>query len=221
MFYHVKQVLNPDEVARVLELTRCADFVEGSATNQRNPAKRNLQMATDDPRTKEPGAIIQQGMHRSPDVHAIVRPVRMTPPLFSRYEPGMAYGDHADQALFTAGGLIRADVSCTVFLNAADSYEGGELVVRTGNQEQRMKGEAGDVVLYPSISLHRVQPVTRGVREVAVTWFQSVVRDAHQREVLYNLQKVLDELILKDQDPRLAVRLSYVQANLLRMWAEV
>lgn len=221
MFYHVKNLLNGDEVRKVLELTRTAQFVEGSATNKYNKAKRNLQMALDDPRMKAPGDIIHRAMHRNAAVHTIVRPLRMTPPMFSRYEPGMEYGDHADQGMFNVGGLIRADVSCTVFLNSADSYTGGELVIQIGNQEHRMKGEAGDAVLYPSTSLHRVDQVTEGAREVVVLWFQSVLRDPHQREILFNLQKALDEIILKELNPDLAVRLSYVQANLIRMWAEV
>lgn len=221
MFYHVKQVLSAEQVKQVLNLTRQAKFIDGSATNKHSRAKQNMQMATDDPRMKEPGAIIKQSMLGNQEVRAIVRPLRMTPPLFSRYEPGMAYGDHADQALLTAGVLVRTDISCTVFLSAAEDYDGGELVVRLGNQEHRMKGDAGDVVLYPSVSLHRVQPVTKGVREVAVTWFQSIMRDAHKREVLYSLQTALDEILLKDVDQDIAVRLSYVHANLTRMWSEV
>lgn len=221
MFYHLKQVLKPEEARRVMQLVEGANFVSGRATNQRNVAKRNLQLATDDPRTSEPGAIIREALSRNTEVNAITRPVRMTPPLFSRYEPGMEYGDHADQAIFLAGGAIRADVSCTVFLHDGSDYEGGELVVRAGDLEQRMKGSAGDVVLYPSISLHRVEPVTKGVRQVAVNWFQSSLRDAHKREVFYNLQRVLNEMIERDLDKNLAVRLNYVQANLLRMWAEL
>lgn len=220
MFHHLKGVISPQTVRRVVELTQAARFVDGRRTNVGHSAKRNLQVPTDDPRNDEPAALIRQGLASNKQVHAIVRAKGMSRATFSRYEPGMAYGDHVDEGIFPSQPPMRADVSCTVFLNAPADYQGGELVVQAGNQEHRVKGEAGDVVLYPSTTVHRVEPVSRGVRLVAVAWFQSLVRDQHRREVLYQLQSVLDELILKELDAPLAVRLSYVQANLLRMWAE-
>lgn len=221
MFHHLKGVFSNEQIQQLVALAQQASFVDGRKTNRGHAAKRNLQVDQDDPANDEPAALIREGLARRPEVHAIVQPKRMARATFARYEPGMEYGEHTDAAVFPSQPPMRSDVSCTVFLNDPDDYDGGELVARLGTEEFRVKGEAGDIVLYPSTTLHRVEPVTRGVRLVAVSWFQSTVRDSEQREILYQLQRVMDDPRFRELDQELWVRLSYVQANLLRSWADV
>jgi PKHD-type hydroxylase len=221
MFHHLPGLFSRDEVTRLRELAESARFVDGRATNRGHPAKRNLQLPQEDEASEAPSALVREGLARSPEVHAIVQPKRLARATLSRYEPGMEYGGHMDEAIFRSQPPMRADVSCTVFISDPDAYEGGELIVEAGNQQVSAKYPAGDAVLYPSTSIHRVAPVTRGVRLVAVSWFESTVRDAGQRDILYHLQKVLDDPRLHELDPELAVRVSYAKTNLLRMWADV
>jgi len=140
----------------------------------------------------------------------------------ARYQPGMAYGDHIDEPLMGAGGpRLRSDLSMTVFLNPPGQYEGGELVIHTGFGVQAVKLAAGDAVLYPSSSLHRVAEVTAGERLVALTWIQSDVRDAARREVLHELDKARQHLLAGDPESETARQVDRSYANLLRMWADL
>jgi PKHD-type hydroxylase len=149
-------------------------------------------------------------------------PHRVATPIVARYGPGMRYGDHVDDPIMGAeGARYRSDISVTVFLNPPEAYEGGDLVIRTPFGEQRVKMAAGDAVIYPSNSIHRVEAVTEGERLVAVLWVQSLVREPARRELLYELGQARDTLLAKaagspESD---AVDRSYV--NLLRMWSEL
>lgn len=221
MFYHLPGLFSREEVDQLVEYAKSARFVDGRLTNRGHTAKRNLQIPQDDQSAEAPAALIREGLARSQEVHAIVQPKRLARATLSRYEPGMEYGGHVDQAVFQSQPPMRADVSCTVFLSDPDSYQGGELIVTAGNQEISAKYPAGDVVLYPSTTVHRVAPVTSGTRLVAVSWFESIVRDAGQRDIVYHIQKVLEDPRVHELDRELAVHLSFAKANLLRMWAEV
>jgi PKHD-type hydroxylase len=142
--------------------------------------------------------------------------------IVARYRPGMTYGDHVDDPIMgSTGPRFRSDVSMTVFLGPPEDYEGGELVVRTPFGEKRIKPGAGDAVVYPSASVHRVEEVTRGERLVALTWIQSYVRDAARRELLFELDQARVHLLRSDPDAETSKYVDRSYANLLRMWGEL
>jgi PKHD-type hydroxylase len=140
--------------------------------------------------------------------------------LFSRYEAGMSYGRHIDNALMGNQDFLRSDVSLTLFLNSPSTYEGGELVIESTDAEQAYKLEAGSVIVYPSSTLHRVEPVTEGVRLVAVAWVQSLVREPSQREILFDLDTVRRAIFTKQGKTIEFDLISKSYANLLRKWAD-
>jgi PKHD-type hydroxylase len=147
-------------------------------------------------------------------------PVSMAPPMITRYKPGMKYGAHADAAFIQLpGATIRSDLSCTIFLNEPESYEGGELLVKLGDAELKFKLKPGEAVIYPSDSLHQVVPVTRGERLVAITFIQSRIQDPFRRNLLFDLNEIAALEGLK-MDPENYSRLQLVQQNLLRYWSE-
>jgi PKHD-type hydroxylase len=166
-------------------------------------------------------ALCREAIERNEVIRAAALPRRMLAPLIVRYEPGMAYGTHVDDALMGREELVRTDLALTLFLDAPDSYEGGELVIDSAGGEQSIKLPAGSAVLYPATSLHRVAPVTRGRRHAAVTWIQSLVRDPAQRELLFDLDQARRAIFQRDGKSREFDLLAKSHANLLRMWAEV
>ncbi|MCU7862538.1 MAG: Fe2+-dependent dioxygenase, partial [Candidatus Thiodiazotropha sp. (ex Lucinoma borealis)] len=151
-----------------------------------------------------------------------VLPYRMADPLFARYQPGMTYGKHVDDPLMgLSGQRFRSDVSMTIFLRDPDTYQGGELIVRTTFGEKRVKLKAGSAVIYPSSSLHQVAEVSRGERLVALAWIQSYVRDPAQRELLYELDLAREHLLATAADDETTGLVDKSYANLLRMWGDV
>ncbi len=149
-------------------------------------------------------------------------PVRVATPFYARYTKGMHYGDHVDDPIMgPPGGQYRSDISTTVFLNEPDTYEGGELVIRTGFGEQTFKPAAGNAIIYPSSSLHHVAEVTNGERLVAVTWTQSMVRDPARREILYQLYQARESLLKKRSDDSETTQVDHAYVNLMRLWAEL
>jgi PKHD-type hydroxylase len=149
-------------------------------------------------------------------------PHRVADPIFARYTPGMAYGEHVDDPIMgTAGPRFRTDISMTLFLNPPEGYDGGELAIRTSFGERQLKLPAGDAVIYPSSSLHRVAEVTRGERLVALTWVQSYVRDPAQRELLYELGLARERLLRDAPGTETTGFVDRSYANLLRMWGEL
>jgi PKHD-type hydroxylase len=148
--------------------------------------------------------------------------LKVATPFYARYTPGMRYGNHVDDPIMgTDEGLYRTDIAITIFLNDPANYDGGELVVNTAFGEQQVKLPAGDGVMYPASSLHRVAEVTRGERLVAVTWVQSLVRDPAQRELLYELNQARERLLKEAPDSPDTARINTVYVNLFRMWSEL
>src|SRR5690606_32161065 len=137
-----------------------------------------------DPTSAEPGVLVRDALFRHQGVRAFAFPRLMARPTISRYEPGMTYGWHTDEALFPAQPPVRSDLSCTVFLSDPGSYDDGVLEIQLGQQVAGFKLPAGDAILYPSTTIHRVTPVTRGARIVAITWIQSYIADPFRRELL-------------------------------------
>lgn len=148
-----------------------------------------------------------------------VLPRRFAPPLFARYEPGMEFGTHMDNPLMGPEHM-RADVSITIFLSDPESYDGGELVMETSGGEAAYKLPAGSAITYPTTVLHRVEPVTRGRREVAVTWAQSLVRTADQREILFDLDRTARAIFERDGKSQEFELINKSSANLKRMWVD-
>jgi PKHD-type hydroxylase len=216
----IKNLLAASEVARLATLSREMRFVDGRASNPANQTKSNLQADHADPKYAESVQIVNAALARSREFVDFALPRQVAPPMLCRYEPGMKYGAHADVALLqVAGGRIRSDLSCTVFVSAPGSYEGGELAIVVGNQSIPFKGDAGDAIVYPSTTMHEVVPVRSGQRLVSITFIESMVADAHQRAQLYELNEIA---AIEGNNMRWEsrVRLDVVRHNLMRMWAQ-
>lgn len=225
MIVHVEGVLTPDQVASFRQRLGAADWIDGRATagEQSARAKHNLQVPQDAPLARELGDVILGALGQNPAFISAALPLRVYPPLFNRYDPGMAFDTHVDNAIRFAGPVrFRTDVSCTLFLSEPDDYDGGELLVEDAYGEHALKLAAGDMILYPASSLHRVAPVTRGSRWAAFFWAQSMIRSDEQRTMLYDLDNTIQRLSVKvGQGDAEVVALTGTYNNLLRMWADV
>ena len=220
MFLKIPNVLSDVEIARLRELSRNLRFIDGRASNPANVTKDNLQADHTDPQYAESVQIVNAALARSREFADFAMPRRMAPPLLSRYQPGMKYGAHADSAMIQVGNIrLRSDVSCTVFINDPASYEGGELTVVLGNQEFSFKGNAGEMFLYPSTTLHEVTPVRSGERLVSITFIESYIADPHRRMQVYELGE-LSALEGDTMQWENRVRLEVVRQNLTRMWSD-
>ncbi|HXA38261.1 MAG TPA: Fe2+-dependent dioxygenase [Phenylobacterium sp.] len=225
MLLHVPGVLSAQQVAAARETLAGQTWADGRATagEQSALAKRNLQLPQDAPAARELGETILGVLGRNPQFVSAALPLRVFPPLFNRYDAGMAFDTHVDNAIRFAGPVrFRTDLSATLFLSDPGDYEGGELIVEDAYGEQAIKLPAGDMILYPATSLHRVAPIVRGSRWAAVFWAQSMVRADAQRSLLYDLDNAIQALTAKvgQGDPAL-VSLAGTYNNLLRMWADV
>jgi PKHD-type hydroxylase len=202
-----------------------AAWVDGRATagEQSARVKQNLQVPEDSETTRELGDLVLGALGRNPTFVSAALPLRVFPPLFNRYDEGMGFGAHVDNAIRFAGPVrYRTDVSCTLFLTDPTDYDGGELIVEDAYGEHAVKLPAGDMILYPATSLHRVAPITRGSRWSSFFWAQSMVKSDEQRTLLYDLDTAIQKLSVKvgQGDPEV-VTLTGTYHNLLRMWAEV
>jgi PKHD-type hydroxylase len=220
----IGEVLSTDTVARIIEELRNVEFVDGKRTAgwHARTVKRNSQADGRDHRVAKLRTEVDQAIQTHALFQMAARPRRIKPVMFSRYTDGMDYGNHVDDAIMGGPqGPMRTDLSFTLFLSDPESYDGGELVTETTAGEQSYKLPAGAMVLYPSSTLHRVAPVTRGERIAAVGWAQSQVRDPQQREILFDLDSVRRRMFDADGKTPEFDAVSRSLANLLRMWAEV
>lgn len=225
MMLHIPQVLAPQEVAEFRQLLAEADWVDGAATAGAQAAqrKRNLQLPADSVIGQQLGARVAAALQRHPLFMSAALPARILPPRFNRYEGGGTYGNHIDSALHLdpyRQDRVRTDVSTTLFLSEPEEYEGGELIVEDNYGAHEVKLPAGDAIVYPATSLHRVEPVTKGARIASFLWTQSMVRDDWQRHMLFELDMTIIKLRhqLGDSDELVALTGHY--NNLLRQWAE-
>lgn len=219
MFLQVIEILTERELRQLLDLSTKINFVDGRSTNPDSTVKNNLQAEFGTDHAKEVSSIVGQALYRKEEFMDFTFIKIMAPPLMSKYEPGMHYGDHADVAILAFNPPIRSDISLTLFLNDPDSYEGGELQVRIGDRKLLFKGQPGEAIIYPSTTPHQVLPVTKGERLVCVTFIQSFIKDQHQRDILYNLNEVYAyEANGMSQENR--ARIDVVRNNLKRMWVE-
>ena len=228
MLLHVPQVLDAQELARVRQALETADWTDGRETvgAQGAEVKRNQQLADASPLKAELGRLVLAALERNPLYFAAALPLRVLPPRFNRYTGGGEYGFHVDGAVMISSSgperlQVRSDVSCTLFLCEPDEYDGGELVISDTYGEHEVKLPAGDMILYPSSSLHRVLPVTRGARLASFFWVQSMVRDDGRRRLLLEMDTAIQSLRQGQADPGAVLQLTGVYHNLLRQWAEV
>ena len=225
MVVQVPKVLTEAQVARCHELMERAKWVDGRVTagHQSAKAKHNLQIAEGTPEAREMGDMIMAALERNPLFISAALPLRVFPPLFNRYEPGMNFGAHVDNAIRQVTGTpfrLRTDLSTTLFLTPPDDYDGGELEVEDTYGTHAVKLPAGDLVLYPATSLHRVTPVTRGARVASFFWIQSMVRDDGQRTLLFDFDMAINQMNHAAPDHPGIVALTSCYHNLLRRWAD-
>ncbi len=224
MLLEIPRILEQPQIDKIRELVDRAGFVDGRLTAGSAAAqvKRNQEMRQEPDAMRTLVRIVLSALGHNATFKAAALPLRMADPIVARYEPGMAYGEHVDDPIMgSAGPRFRTDVSMTVFLNPPESYDGGELVIRTTYGEKRVKLAAGDAVIYPSRSLHGVAPVTRGERLVVLTWIQSYVRDPERRELLYELHLAREALLAERPGEAITGQVDRSYVNLLRMWAEL
>ena len=224
MLLTVPKLLNPAQLAKIHEVLAGAQFVDGrlSAGFAAARVKHNLEMQQDPERVKLIIRILMASLAHNERFRFGALPHRVADPIVARYEPGMTYGDHVDDPIMgTTGPRFRTDVSMTIFLNPPEAYEGGELTIRTPFGDRLVKLPAGDAVIYPSSSLHKVAEVTAGERLVALTWIQSYVRDAARRELLYELNLAREGLLKEAPGTETTGYVDRSYANLLRMWADL
>jgi PKHD-type hydroxylase len=219
----IADVISADELHQCRDVLAAAPFRDGRTTAgwHARLVKRNLQAESGDAVVERLRGSVGQAIRRNPLFEMAARPKRVRPVLFSRYQSGMEYGSHVDDAVMAGADPSRTDIALTLFLSEPDGYDGGELIVETSGGEQSYKLPAGCMVVYPASTLHRVAPVTRGERLVAVTWVQSLVRDPAQRELLFELDTARRSLFEQHGKTREFDLLSKSVANLLRMWAEL
>jgi len=222
---HVPRVLTEAQVARCQELMARATWIDGRVTagHQSAKAKDNLQIAEGSAEAREMGEMIVGALERNPLFITAALPLRVFPPLFNRYEPGMAFGAHVDNAVRQVTGTpfrIRTDLSVTLFLSRPQDYDGGELMVEDVYGAHSVKLPAGDLILYPATSLHRVTPVTRGARYGSFFWIQSMVRDDGERSLLFDLDMAINQVNQAVPEHPAVVALTSCYHNLLRRWAD-
>jgi PKHD-type hydroxylase len=194
---------------------------KSSAQGKARAAKHNLVVPLEHPASVAAGRLLLERFSQHEGFKAAALPKVIMPLKFCRYDTGMGYGDHLDLPLMgTATGGIRTDISVTVFLSDSADYDGGDLVFESEYGTQRVRGNAGEAVLYPASTLHRVEPVTRGTRLVAITWIQSLVRDAAKRKIVFDVAQVATALDAAGSNDEHARLLRQSQFNLLRLWAE-
>lgn len=226
MLIAIPDLLDAAQVATIRALIDPAEWVDGNITSgpQSAMAKRNLQLPEDCPAARQAGQMILDALGRSPLFIAAALPLKIFPPLFNSYAGGQAFGVHVDNAVRIQAGTgfrVRSDMSMSVFLESPETYDGGELTIETNFGVQQIKLPAGHAVLYPSSSLHRVEPVTRGRRVASFFWLQSMIRDDAARQLLFDLDRSVQGVAAQmGQDHGEVIRLTGVYHNLLRRWAD-
>ena len=226
MLLHIPGLLSPAALAQARALLADAPWADGRATAgaQAALAKNNQQLPEHWAGLAGLQQLVQDGLARHPLFFSAALPHRVSPPMFNRYGGAAnAFGNHVDSAVrhLPDGGRVRSDIACTLFLADPGSYDGGELVIDDTYGPQRVKLPAGDMVLYPGHSVHRVEPVTRGHRLASFFWVQSMVRSDAQRRLLFDMDQHLMRLrsLHGEADPAI-VGLTGSYHNLLRMWLE-
>lgn len=224
MMITIPDFLTTDQLRRCREALEKADWQDGRETagDLAVRVKANKQLAPADPLVRELGDLILDCLGKNDRFLVAALPLKVLPPRFNRYEDGGTYGNHVDNAIFSVPGTphrIRSDVSATLFFSEPDEYEGGELVIQDTYGSHTVKLPAGHMVLYPGTSLHRVTPVTKGVRLASFFWVQSLVREDSRRALLWELDRALGDVRRDNPESEAAPKLMAVYHNLLREWS--
>ena len=220
MFLELPDVLTPSEVGRLRELAKGGRFADGKLSSPHSTVKNNLQIDHADPAYGESSKLMALALQRNEPFRAFTYARIMAPPMLAKYVPGMNYGVHSDAAFMALGERpLRSDLSCTLFIAAPETYQGGELAIHLGAGAVSFKGPAGSAVVYPSNTLHEVRPVTSGERLVGLTFIESMIPDPANRDMLYHLDEVaaLEGFNMSWEN---RTRLQYVRNNLRRIWGE-
>jgi PKHD-type hydroxylase len=225
MLVAIPDVLTAAQVEEGRRRLEAAEWVDGRVTagHQGAQVKRNRQLPENSAVGREVGEMVLRALNGNPLFMAAALPLHVLPPTFNRYGAGEAFGDHVDGAMrFLPGGQrMRTDLSCTLFFSEPETYDGGELVIRDQYGERSIKLPAGHMIVYPSTSVHRVTPVTRGERVSSFFWLQSLVRDNAQRAMLFDMDVAIQQLGAETPNHPAVVQLTGVYHNLLRLWGEV
>ncbi|MEE9432837.1 MAG: Fe2+-dependent dioxygenase [Sphingorhabdus sp.] len=218
MFKHI-DLLDTAQLSQLTEIAKSAQFVDGKISNPHSKVKNNLQLHDPQP-YRDSSLIMLNALMANEEFNNFAFPQRMAPPMITRYQPGMNYGLHTDSAIIQQPeGPLRADMSCTIFLSDPESYEGGALHVKHGEASMRFKEKPGRAIVYPSNTMHEVEPVTSGERMVAITFIQSRIANVEKRNLLYELNEVaaLEGLNMSAEN---FTRIQGVQSNLMRLWMD-
>jgi PKHD-type hydroxylase len=226
MLLQIPDVLTTEQVAQCRQTLEQAEWIDGRVTAgyQSARTKDNLQLPEDHPAARQLGELILAALQSNVLFMAAALPLKVFPPLFNRYQGGQSFGTHVDNAVRQVTGTphrVRTDLSATLFFTGPDEYDGGELLVEDTYGTHDVKLPAGNLILYPSTSLHHVRPVTRGARIASFFWIQSMVRDDGQRTLLFDLDMAIQRITQDVPDHPSAVQLTGVYHNLLRRWADV
>ena len=226
MLIVIPKVFTKAEIGLVQRQLDQADWQDGllTAGEQARSVKRNQQLADNCVLAQKLGDVVLDALAQQPQFMSAALPLKIFPPMFNRYQGGETYGIHVDNAVRFVPGTptrVRSDLSATLFLSEPEDYEGGELHIQEQFGEQKIKLAAGDMILYPSSSLHQVLPVIHGQRLACVLWMQSMVRDNEQRQMLFDLDQSIQSLSAEQGHQNTDVmRLTGIYQNLLRQWAE-
>lgn len=227
MIHHIPDVLSKEQVQYFRDAMQNAEWVDGQQSTGSLSAgvKRNQQLPENHPLTQQLGNIILEALGKNPLFLSAALPLDILPPYFNRYENHETFGFHVDNAIRNIRGTqhrIRTDLSCTIFLSEPEEYEGGDLVVEDTYGYHEVKLPAGDMILYPSTSVHEVTPVTKGCRTASFFWIQSMIRDDATRHMLFNLDQTIQNLRTELGDAHTeVVKLTSLYHNLIRKWAEL
>ena len=223
MLIQIKNVLGPQELEKINDYLAKAKFVDGklSAGTVAAEVKNNQEISRDDPIIEHLNTLVMGNLVRHPVYQRAALPLRVASPFYACYTDGMEYGEHIDDPVMGTEQRYRSDLAITIFLNNPDEYSGGELCIHTEFGEQAIKYAAGDAVMYPATTRHRVAKVTGGKRLVAVSWIQSMVKDNDQRNILYQLSCAREKLLRKQPGEEHTKQIDWAYVNLVRRWSEL
>ncbi len=224
MLVAIENLLNPSQLEKIEEIIQSATFQEGKLTAgmAAQKVKNNQEMKPVADKMQLLIRLITAALGHNQRFHHATLAYRMADPIVARYEKGMNYGNHVDDPIMgQSGPRFRTDVSMTLFLRPPESYEGGELTIQTTFGEKKVKLAAGSAIVYPSSSVHRVEPVTKGERLVVLAWIQSYVRDPAKRELLFELHQAREHLLQNEADAEHTAQVDKSYVNLLRMWSDL
>ena len=223
MLTPLSNVLDHDRLEDARKLIAGGRFIDGvlSAGMAAQRVKHNQELAADERLLRQLNNLVMGSLVKHSVYRSAALPLKVAAPYYARYTAGMSYGDHVDDPVMGQGDLYRSDISVTIFLSAPDDYDGGELIIQTPFGEQLVKLPAGDAVIYPSSSVHRVAEVTRGERLVAVSWIQSMIRDPDKRALLHELNQAREKLLHDHPQAEETSRVNHAYINLVRMWSEI